>query len=96
MEEEKEIKSQIVINDEKFTALRLKMGIANKKYKNTVEGKARTKLIQQKWVLSKKNDEEYRIRVNKSQRERYRKRVDDAKKKLEKGEDVSLLLENIT
>ena len=96
MEEEKEIKSQIVINDEKFTALRLKMGIANKKYKNTVEGKTRTKLIQQKWVLSKKNDEEYRIRVNKSQRERYRKRVDDAKKKLEKGEDVSLLLENIT
>ena len=32
MEEEKEIKSQIVINDEIFTALRLKMGIANKKY----------------------------------------------------------------
>ena len=82
MEEEKEIKSQIVINDEKFTALRLKMSVANKKYKNTVEGKARTKLIQQKWVLSKKDDKEYRIKVNKSQRERYRKRV-DAKKKLE-------------
>ena len=31
MEEEKEIKSQIFINDEKFTALRLKMGIAKKK-----------------------------------------------------------------
>ena len=93
MEEENEKKSQIVINDEKFTALRLKMSIANKKYKNTIEGKARTKLIQQKWVLSKKkkNDEEYRIKVNKSQRERYRKRV-DAKKKLEqKVEDVSLL-----
>ena len=70
MEEEKEIKSQIVINDEKFTALRLKMGIANKKYKNTVEGNTRTKLIQQKWVLSKKNDEEYRLKVNTSQRER--------------------------
>ena len=42
MEEEKEIKSQIVINDKKFTALRLKLSIANKKYKNTVEGKART------------------------------------------------------
>ena len=71
------------------------MGIANKKYKNTVEGKARTKLIQQKWVLSKKNDEEYRLKINKSQRERYTKRV-DAKKKIEKGEDVSLPLENIT
>ena len=58
------------------------MGIANKKYKNTVEGKARTKIIQQKWVLSKKNDEEYRLKVNKSQRERYRKRVDA--RKLEK------------
>ena len=79
MEAEKEIKSQIVINDEKFTALRLKMSVANKKYKNTVEGKARTKLIQQKWVLSNKNDEEYRLKVNESQRERYRKRV-DAKK----------------
>ena len=79
MEEEKENKSQIVINDEKFTALRLKMSVANKKYKNTVEGKARTKLIQQKWVLSNKNDEEYRLKVNESQRERYRKRV-DAKK----------------
>ena len=79
MEEENEKKSQIVINDEKFTALRLKMSIANKKYKNTVEGKARTKIIQQKWVLSKKNDEEYRRKVNKSQRERYRKRVDAEK-----------------
>ena len=79
MEAEKEIISQIVINDEKFTALRLKMSVANKKYKNTVEGKARTKLIQQKWVLSNKNDEEYRLKVNESQRERYRKRV-DAKK----------------
>lgn len=95
MEEKKDIKSQIVINDEKFTALRLKMGIADKKYKNTVEGKASTKLIQQKWVLSKKNDEEYRLRVNKSQRERYRKRV-DAKKNIVKGDDVSLSLENIT
>ena len=55
------------------------MGIANKQYKTTGEGKARTKLIQQKWVLSKKNDEAYRIKVNKSRRERYRKRV-DAKK----------------
>ena len=91
-----EIKSQIVINDEKFTALRFKMGIANKKYKNTVEGKARTKLIQQKWVLSKKNDEEYRIKVNKSQRERYRKRVDAKKKLGKKVEDVSLLLEKIS
>ena len=45
MEEGKDIKSQIVINDDKFTALRIKMGIANKKYKNTVEGKARIKLI---------------------------------------------------
>ena len=36
MEEEKEIKSQIFINDEKFTALRLKMGIAKKKYIKTL------------------------------------------------------------
>ena len=85
MEAEKEIKSQIVINDEKFTALRLKMSVANKKYKNTVEGKARTKLIQQKWVLSNKNDEEYRLKVNESQRERYRKRVEAKKTRAKSG-----------
>lgn len=44
MEEENNNPSQIILNDEKFTSLRVKMAIANKKYKNTIKGKARTKM----------------------------------------------------
>ena len=44
MEEENNNPSQIILNDEKFTSLRVKMAIANKKYENTIKGKARTKM----------------------------------------------------
>ena len=65
------------------------MGIANKKYKNTVEGKARTKIIQQKWVLSKKTMKNIDLKLI-SHRENDIERGLMLKKLEQKVEDVSL------
>ena len=73
---------ELLLHYHKFKLLRSRMAVANLKYRRTDNGKKHTKINQQKWLDSKKNDEEYRLQVNQSQRERYRKRM-DAKKVLQ-------------
>ena len=59
------------------------MSIANKKYRLSKKGMEATKLSQQKWVESKKDDGDYRLRCNLSQKERYHRRVQAKKVLLE-------------
>ena len=59
------------------------MSIANKKYRLSKKGMETTKLSQQKWVESKKDDVYYRLRCNLSQKERYHRRVQAKKLLLE-------------
>ena len=73
---------ELLLNYHKFKLLRSRMAIANLKYRRTDNGKKRNKINQQKWLDSKKDDQEYRHRVNQSQRERYKQRM-DAKKELQ-------------
>ena len=55
---------------QKFQNLKLRTSIANKKYRLSKKGMEATKLSQQKWVKSKKDDVDYRLRCNLSQKER--------------------------
>ena len=68
---------------QKFQNLKLRMSIANKKYRLSKKGMEATKLGQQKWVESKKDDVDYRLRCNISQKERYHRRVQAKKVLLE-------------
>ena len=85
---------ELLLNYHKFKLLRSRMAVANLKYRRTDNGKKHAKINQQKWLDSKKDDQEYRLRVNQSQRERYRKRI-DAKKELQGTleEDVISIVE---
>ena len=65
---------ELLLNYHKFKLLRSRMAVANLKYRRTDNGKKHTKINQQKWIDSKKNDQEYHLRVNQSQRDRYRKK----------------------
>ena len=65
---------ELLLNYHKFKLSQSRMAVANLKYRRTNNGKKHTKINQQKWIDSKKNDQEYHLRVNKSQRDRYRKR----------------------
>ena len=66
---------ELLLNYHKFKLLRSRMAVANLKYRRTDNGKKHTKINQQKWIDSKKNDQEYHLRVNQSQRDRYRKKM---------------------
>jgi hypothetical protein len=87
--------SDILIGYNKFLELRMKQAIANKKYRATENGKLRTVEMHRTWILTKKDDLEYKKNTNLKQRERYHvrkmKRLEDAKKKEESTEnDISL------
>ena len=66
---------ELLLNYHEFKLLRSRMAVANLKYRRTDNGKKHTKINQQKWIDSKKNDQEYHLRVNQSQRDRYRKKM---------------------
>ena len=68
---------------QKFQILKLRMSIANKKYRLSKKGMETTKLSQKKWIESKKDDVDYRLRCNLSQKERYHRRVQAKKLLLE-------------
>ena len=66
---------ELLLNYHKFKLLRSRTAVANLKYRRTDNGKKHTKINQQKWIDSKKNDQEYHLRVNQSQRDRHRKKM---------------------
>jgi ribosomal protein L35 len=87
--------SEILSGYNKFLELRLKQAIANKKYRLSENGKIKTVEMHRAWILTKKDDNDYRQNINKNQRERYKirkmKKIEDAKKKEESTEnDISL------
>jgi ribosomal protein L35 len=87
--------SEIIRGYNKFLELRLKQAIANKKYRLSENGKIKTVEMHRAWILTKKDDNDYRQNIHKNQRERYRirknKKTEDAKKLDESTEmDISL------
>ena len=66
---------ELLLTYQKFQLSKSRMAVANLKYRRTDYGKKHTKINQQKWIDSKKNDQEYHLRVNQSQRDRYRKKM---------------------
>ncbi len=87
--------SEILTGYNKFLELRNKQAIANKKYRATENGKLRTIEMHRAWILTKKDDNDYRQNINKNQRERYKirkmKKIEDAKNITEITEnDISL------
>ena len=66
---------------EKFMKIRTSMSKANKRYLLTDKGKQKKIEIQRIYVESKKDDVEYRLNINRMQRERYKKRVEINKEK---------------
>ena len=66
---------------EKFMKIRTSMTKANKRYLLTDKGKQKKIEIQRIYVESKKDDTEYRLNINRMQRERYKKRVEINKEK---------------
>jgi ribosomal protein L35 len=63
--------SEILTGYNKFLELRNKQAIANKKYRATENGKLRTIEMHRAWILTKKDDTDYRQNTNLKQRERY-------------------------
>jgi ribosomal protein L35 len=86
--------SEILSGYNKFLELRLKQAIANKKYRSTENGKIKTVEMHRAWILTKKDDKDYRQNINKNRRERYKirkmKKLEDAKKEESTENDISL------
>jgi ribosomal protein L35 len=55
----------------KFLELRKRQAIANKKYRHTEKGKIKTFEMHRAWILTKKDDKEYKLNTNLKQRQRY-------------------------
>ena len=68
---------------QKFMRLKSSVKQANKRYLLTEKGKEKKRQINKCYVESKKEDTEYRININKKQRERYKKKVEQQKKEIE-------------
>ena len=74
---------------EKFMKIRESMSKANKRYLLTDKGKQKKIEIQRIYVESKKDDVEYRLNINRMQRERYKKRVEINKEKQIEALDIN-------
>ena len=74
---------------EKFMKIRASMSKANKRYLLTDKGKQKKIEIQRIYVESKKDDVEYRLNINRMQRERYKKRVEINKEKQIEAIDIN-------
>ena len=85
-----EISQEILLETyEKFMKIRASMSKANKRYLLTDKGKQKKIEIQRIYVESKKDDTEYRLNINRMQRERYKKRVEINKEKLMESLDIN-------
>ena len=56
--------TEILLGYNKFVNLRIKMAVANKKYRDTQHGKEKTRIIRNNWIENHKDDDEYRKRLN--------------------------------
>ena len=56
--------TEILLGYNKFVNLRIKMAVANKKYRDTLHGKEKTRIIRNNWIENHKDDDEYRKRLN--------------------------------
>jgi ribosomal protein L35 len=92
--------SEILTGYNKFLELRNKQAIANKKYRATENGKLRTIEMHRAWILTKKDDTDYRQNTNLKQRERYHirrlKKLEDAKKLAESTESTEIIDNDIS
>jgi hypothetical protein len=90
--------TEILLGYNKFLELRMKQAIANKKYRATEHGKIKTIEMHRAWILTKKDDMEYKKNTNLKQRERYHvrklKKLENAKKLAESTENDITLGEN--
>ena len=68
---------------EKFMRLKSSVKQANKRYLLTDKGKEKKRQINKSYVESKKEDTEYRENINRKQRERYKRKVEQKKKEIE-------------
>ena len=68
---------------QKFMRLKSSLKEANKHYLLTEKGKEKKREINKSYVESKKEDTEYRININRKQRERYKRKVEQKKKEIE-------------
>jgi hypothetical protein len=83
--------TDMLLGYNKFLELRMKQAIANKKYRATEHGKIKTIEMHRAWILTKKDDIEYKRNTNLKQRERYNVRK---MKKLEDAKNITGITEN--
>jgi hypothetical protein len=85
--------TDMLLGYNKFLELRMKQAIANKKYRATENGRLKTIQMHRAWILTKKDDMEYKNNTNLKQRERYQRRK---MKKLEDAKKIEKSTENDT
>lgn len=51
---------------EKFRKIRENMAIANKKYRSTEKGREKMSMLHKAWLLTKKDDVEYQLKLKES------------------------------
>ena len=59
--------------------MKMRMKEANQRYARTEKGKETKLKLQKKWTDSKKDDTEYRLNINRMQRLRYKRKVNQSK-----------------
>ena len=64
-------RSDILLGYNKFLELISKQATANKKYRATENGRLKTVEMHRAWILTKKDDMEYKKNTDLKQRERY-------------------------
>ena len=64
---------------DKFMRLKSSVKEANKRYLSTEKGREKKRQINKSYVESKKEDTEYRLNINRKQRERYKRNVEKKK-----------------
>ena len=64
---------------DKFMRLKSSVKEANKRYLSTEKGREKKRQINKSYVESRKEDTEYRLNINRKQRERYKIKVEKKK-----------------
>ena len=70
---------ELLATYEKYQKMKISMKEANQRYGRTEKGKETKLKIQKKWTESKKGDTEYRLNINRMQRLRYQRKVNQDK-----------------
>ena len=70
---------ELLATYEKYHKMKMRMKEANQRYARTEKGKETKLKLQKKWTDSKKDDTEYRLNINRKQRERYKRKVEKKK-----------------